>query len=161
LDINEEQNRVLEHHLFVKEQRFFNLLHLYEKEIVEDKHDMPHIPDVVSTFVAGKYGKDRVVAPFERNFDEIVARLGDNEPAKERASQYIRALSRNNSLSLQERKNIVAKLVSQLSKAQPDVFLQPSKIVSGRRTHIHDIRLSVRDQSSLKDLYGLANQTKQ
>jgi hypothetical protein len=145
-----DQDYVMSHHICVKEKRFFHLLHTVKNEFIEPKVDMPHIPDTVATSCAGKYGKQRVLAPMERYFDEIIESAPEG-PVRERLEASARAVARNKSFTIGEKKDMLYKIRDNfIAEKIAQYYEPPSAILPGKRSHMHPNRVNPRDRYSIK-----------
>jgi hypothetical protein len=94
----------LELHVLVQEKKMLQQISQYQQNVEEFTVNPLRIKDVTSLKIAGKYGKNKVMVPYERYFARWTDELPEGSYAKKRFTQQCRSLAQNNSMTLKQKK---------------------------------------------------------
>lgn len=148
-EILKQRDRILESHAAVKHARLMHAIGKFQDEYVGHKIPSPYIEDVISSSTAAKLGRNQFLMPFDRNFADLIEATPEGSVARFRLVQHIRALSRNDDLSIKEIRYMAGVLLNQYTKQKlttikEEAALDPRiAIRPGRYTHLHPRRQSL------------------
>jgi hypothetical protein len=101
---NPKIDEELELHVLVQEKKILQQISNYQQNVEEFTVNPLRIDDATSLRTAGKYGKNKVMVPYERYFSRWTEELPEGSYAKKRFTQQCRSLAQNNSMTLNQKK---------------------------------------------------------
>eukprot|EP01080_Neovahlkampfia_damariscottae_P008359 gene8359-184_t len=93
----------LENHVLVLEKKLLRQIAAFRHEVIEYQIDTPKIEDIRAYKIAGKFGKNRVMVPYERYYSRYIDELKDGSYAKNRFVQQCRSVSKNTTMTVKQK----------------------------------------------------------
>ena len=110
----------LENHVLVLEKKLLWQIATYRHEIIDSQIDDPKIEDIRAYKIAGKFGKNKVMIPFERYFSRYTDELKEGSYAKERYIQQARSIAKNTTMTTKQKINYMKQMFNVYKQMELD-----------------------------------------